>query len=83
MPFLNSVENENLKKLFDEILKEQEVENSDLKEKFSSKLCKTLSNSLSIKSGKNLTQEEMRLLVSRTFKMRYSIYKPFRIKYLL
>ena len=42
-------ENENLQKLFDEILKEQEVENSDLKDKFSSKLCKTLSNSLSIK----------------------------------
>ena len=34
--------------MFDEILKEQEVENSDIKEKFILKLHKTLSNSLSI-----------------------------------
>ena len=61
-------ENENLQKLFDEILKEQEVENSDLKDTFSLKLCKTLSNSLSIKSGKKLTQEEMRLLVIELLK---------------
>jgi len=70
-------ENENLQKLFDEILKEQEVENSDLKENFSSKLCKTLSNSFSIKSGKRLTQEEMRLLIVELLKCDTPSISPF------
>ena len=70
-------ENENLQKLFDEILKEQEVGNSDLKEKFSLKLCKTLSNSLSIKSGKKLTQEEMKLLVVELLKCDTPSISPF------
>ena len=70
-------ENENLQKLFDEILKEQEVENSDLKENFISKLCKTLSNSFSIKSGKRLTQEEMRLLIGELLKCDTPTISPF------
>ena len=63
--------------MFDEILKEQEVENSDLKENFSSKLCKTLSNSFSIKSGKRLTQEEMRLLIEELLKCDTPTTSPF------
>ena len=70
-------ENENLQKLFDEILKEKEVENSDLIENFSSKLCKTLSNSFSIKSRKRLTQEEMRLLIIELLKCDTPSISPF------
>ena len=70
-------EHENLQKLFDGILKEQEVENSDLKEEFNTKLCKTLSNSLSIKRGKKLTQEEMRLLIGELLKCETPSISPF------
>ena len=46
-------------------------------ENFSSKLCKTLSNSFSIKSGKRLTQEEMRLLIVELLKCDTPSISPF------
>ena len=69
-------ENENLEKLFFEILKEQEIENSSLKKKFKSRICKALSNSLSIKSEKKLTQEEMKSLVTELLKCEIPSMSP-------
>ena len=70
-------ENENLQKIFDEILKEQETHDLELKEIFSSKLYKRLSHSLSIKSGKKLNQEEMKSLVFELLKCEIPSISPF------
>ena len=67
----------NLKSIFDEILQENELEQNDLKEKFRTKLSKTLSKTLGIKSGRKLNQEEMRMIVLKLMKCEIPSVSPY------
>jgi len=68
---------ENLQHLFEEILKENEVEQNNLKEKISSKISKTLAYSLSVKLGQKLSHQEMNLLVNELMKCEISSMSPY------
>ena len=68
---------ENLQVLFEDILKDNEIAQKDLKEKIRSKLSKTIAKSLSIKTGQKLTEKEMNLLVANLMNCEIPSVSPY------
>ena len=68
---------ENLQLLFEDILKDNELEQNNLNEKMRSKISKILSRSLSIKTGQKLTEEEMKLLVTNLMNCEIPSVSPY------
>ena len=68
---------ENLQVLFNDFLKETELNDTDLKEKIETKISKILSTKTGIKSGQKLQKEEMQMIVSKLMKCEIPSVSPF------
>ena len=67
---------ENLQCLFEEILKDKNIENEYLNEKIRNKISKSISYSLSIKTGQKLNSKEMEILITELMKCEIPSISP-------
>ena len=67
---------ENLQCLFEDILKDKNIENEYLNEKIRNKISKSISYSLSIKTGQKLNPKEMEILITELMKCEIPSISP-------